>query len=454
MYMQILDHWIADLSSFIWGIPLIVLLVGTHIFLTLRLKFIQSHTLKGIRLSTHIDEDSTGDISQFGALATALAATIGTGNIIGVSTAIALGGPGAVLWTWLAGIFGMATKYSEALLAVKYRTLDENGSHIGGPMYAIENGMGKNWKWLAVIFAAFTILATFGAGCTVQSHAIAEFIQSTFHVPAWITGLIVACITAAVVMGGVKKIASVCEKLVPFMAIFYVVACGIILFINHKFVIDAILLICQSAFTTRAASGGFIGSTMILACRYGIARGIFSNESGLGTAPIAAAAAQTKNPVRQALVSMTGTFWDTVIICAMTGLVIVTSMLHKPDYFIGAGNDALVKLSFNALPAIGQYVLAISLATFAFTTILGWCFYGESAVTYLWGKKYIIVYRIVFLILLFIGSVVSLSLIWNFSDLMNGLMAFPNLIVLLVLNGVIVSETKKYLWENKLHEKM
>lgn len=452
--MQALDNLIAGLSSFVWGIPLIVLLVGTHIFLTFRLKFIQTHTIKGIKLSMHVDEDSAGDITQFGALATALAATIGTGNIIGVSTAIALGGPGAVLWTWLAGIFGMSTKYGEALLAVKYRTSDEQGYHIGGPMYAIENGMGKNWKWLAIVFSTFTVLATFGAGCTVQSHAISEFIRSTFHIPVWITGLVVALITAAVVMGGVKKIASVCEKLVPFMAIFYVIACTAILIINRNFLADAIVLIYQSAFTTRAAAGGFVGSTMILACRYGIARGIFSNESGLGTAPIAAAAAQTRNPVRQALVSMTGTFWDTVIICAMTGLVIVTSMLHKPDYFIGAGNDELVKISFNALPSIGQYMLAIALSTFAFTTILGWCFYGESAVAYLWGRKYIIVYRIVFLIVLFIGSVVSLSLIWNFSDLMNGLMAFPNLVVLLVLNGVIVSETKKYLWENRLDERM
>ncbi len=452
--MKVLEQLVANLNTFVWGVPLIVLLIGTHIFLTFRLKLIQTHTLKGIQLSVHVDEDSAGDISQFGALATALAATIGTGNIIGVSTAIALGGPGAVLWTWLAGIFGMATKYGEALLAVKYRTLDEKGYHIGGPMYAIENGMGKNWKWLAVVFSIFTVLATFGAGCTVQSHAIAEFIHSTFNVPVVATGFCVALLTAAVIMGGVKKISSVCEKLVPFMAVFYVIACISILIINRNFFVDAIVLICQSAFTTRAAAGGFVGSTMILACRYGIARGIFSNESGLGTAPIAAAAAQTKNPVRQALVSMTGTFWDTVIICAMTGLVIVTSMLHKPDNFIGAGDDELVKLAFNALPSIGQYVLAIALAIFAFTTILGWSFYGENAVKYLWGRKYIIVYRIVFIIVLFIGSVVSLSLIWNFSDLMNGLMAFPNLVVLLVLNGVIVSETKKYLWENRLDERM
>lgn len=450
--MEKLDSIIASMSGFIWGPPMIILLIGTHIYLTVRLHGIQRHTIKAIKLSVTPDEGSKGDISQFGALATALAATIGTGNIIGVSTAVALGGPGAVLWTWMAGVLGMATKYSEALLSVKYRVKNKNGNFVGGPMYAIERGIG--WKWLAVIFAGFTILATFGAGCTVQSHAISEFVYSTFHVPAWISGLVVTILAAAVVMGGVKRIASVCEKLVPFMALFYVLACIAIIVINREFLGAAIVLIVKSAFTTRAAAGGFIGSTIISACRYGVARGIFSNESGLGTAPIAAAAAQTKNPVRQALVSMTGTFWDTVVVCAMTGLVIVTSMLHAPGDFVGVGDDGLVKNAFALLPGAGQYILAVALSVFAFTTIMGWCFYGEKAMEYLFGLKSVIVYRIVFLIVLFIGSIASLSIIWNFSDLMNGLMAFPNLVCLLMLSGVIVKETKKYLWDDRMDDRM
>lgn len=452
--MEALDKIIGQLSGFIWGIPLIVLLVGTHIFLTIRTRGIQLHTFRAIKLSVEVDEGSTGDISQFGALATALAATIGTGNIIGVSTAVALGGPGAVFWTWTAGIFGMATKYSEALLSVKYRIKNEKGNYVGGPMYAIERGMGKKWKWLAIVFATFTVFATFGAGCTVQSHAISEFMNSTFHIPAWVSGLVVALLAAAVVMGGVKKISSVCEKLVPLMAAFYILACIAIIIINRAYLGEAIVLIVKSAFTARAAVGGFVGSTILTACRYGVARGIFSNESGLGTAPIAAATAQTKNPVRQALVSMTGTFWDTVVVCLMTGLVIVTSVLHSPDSFAGVGDDGLVKTAFSLLPGIGQYILAIALAVFAFTTILGWCFYGERAMEYLFGLKSIMIYRVVFLIVLFIGSVVSLSLIWNFSDLMNGLMAFPNLVALLALSGVIVKETKKYLWDDNLDERM
>ena len=448
--MEQLGKVIETMSSYVWGLPMLVLLVGTHIYLTIRLRGIQRHTVKAVKLSVTVDEKSKGDITQFGALATALAATIGTGNIIGVSTAVALGGPGAVLWTWLTGIFGMATKYSEALLSVKYRRKNTAGNYVGGPMYVIEKGLHQ--KWLAVVFAVFTVLATFGAGCTVQSHAISGIIESTFHIPTWVSGLVITVLIGTVVMGGVKKISAVCEKLVPFMAAFYVVACLVIIIINHSYFIPAIVLIAKSAFTTRAAAGGFVGSTMIIACRYGVARGLFSNESGLGTAPIAAAAAQTKNPVRQALVSMTGTFWDTVIVCALTGIVIVSSMLHVPDRFVGAGNDQLVQNAFGLLPGIGQYVLAVALAVFAFTTILGWCFYGEKAMEYLFGLKSVMVYRVIFLIILFLGSVVSLAIIWNFSDLMNGLMAFPNLISLLLLSGVVVKETRHYLWEDNLHK--
>lgn len=447
--MQSLTALVSACSNFIWGVPTLVMLFGTHLFLTVRLRLVQRHIPKAIRLSLSPDEGSQGEISQFGALATALAATIGTGNIIGVSTAIALGGPGAVLWCWLTGVFGIATKYGEALLAVKYRTRGKSGAIVGGPMYTIERGLG--WKWLAVIFAAFTVLATFGAGCTVQSHAITDVIHTTFGVAPAISGLVVTAVTAVVILGGVKAIAKVCEKLVPFMSLFYILGCIAILVLNAPYLGQALALIVKSAFGFRQVAGGFAGGAMMAACRYGMARGLFSNESGLGTAPIAAATAQTKNPVRQALVSMTGTFWDTVIVCAMTGIVVVSSMVKQPELYQGASDDAMTRLAFANLPA-GQIVLALALSVFAFTTILGWSYYGERCVEYLFGPKGIPVYRLVFLVVLFIGAVANLDLVWSFADLMNGLMAFPNLISVLLLSGVIVAETRHYLWENRLDE--
>lgn len=447
--MQSLTALVSACSNFIWGVPMLVMLFGTHLFLTVRLRLVQRHIPKAIRLSLSPDEGSQGEISQFGALATALAATIGTGNIIGVSTAIALGGPGAVLWCWLTGVFGIATKYGEALLAVKYRTRGKSGAIVGGPMYTIERGLG--WKWLAVIFAAFTVLATFGAGCTVQSHAITDVIHTTFGVAPAISGLVVTAVTAVVILGGVKAIAKVCEKLVPFMSLFYILGCIAILVLNAPYLGQALALIVKSAFGFRQVAGGFAGGAMMAACRYGMARGLFSNESGLGTAPIAAATAQTKNPVRQALVSMTGTFWDTVIVCAMTGIVVVSSMVKQPALYQGASDDAMTRLAFANLPA-GQIVLALALSVFAFTTILGWSYYGERCVEYLFGPKGIPVYRLVFLVVLFIGAVANLDLVWSFADLMNGLMAFPNLISVLLLSGAIVAETRHYLWENRLDE--
>lgn len=447
--MQSLTALISACSNAIWGVPMLVMLFGTHLFLTARLRLVQRHIPKAIRLSLSPDEGSQGEISQFGALATALAATIGTGNIIGVSTAIALGGPGAVLWCWLTGVFGIATKYGEALLAVKYRTRGKTGAIVGGPMYTIERGLG--WKWLAVIFAAFTVLATFGAGCTVQSHAITDVIHTTFGVAPAVSGLVVTAVTAVVILGGVKAIAKVCEKLVPFMSLFYILGCIAILVLNGPWLGQALVLIVKSAFGFRQIAGGFAGGAMMAACRYGVARGLFSNESGLGTAPIAAATAQTKNPVRQALVSMTGTFWDTVIVCAMTGIVVVSSMVKQPALYQGASDDAMTRLAFSNLPA-GQIVLALALTVFAFTTILGWSYYGERCVEYLFGPKGIPVYRLVFLAVLFVGAVVNLELVWGFADLMNGLMAFPNLVSVLLLSGVIVAETRHYLWENRLDE--
>ena len=447
--MEQLNTFFADLSSMLWGWPMMILLLGTHIFLTVRLRFPQRKIFTAIKLSVTRDPDATGDVSQFGSLATALAATIGTGNIIGVATAVSLGGPGAVLWCWLTGVFGIATKYSEGLLAIKYRIKTADGKMLGGPMYALERGLG--WKWLSVLFAAFTALASFGIGSTVQANAMSVMTFESYGVPQWLTGLVVCSLLAAVVFGGVKIIARVCGLLVPFMALFYVIGCIIILVINGPYLLPAIKLIVHSAFSPEAAGGGFVGSGVMLAARYGIARGLFSNESGLGSAPIVAAAAQTRNPVRQALVSSSGTFWDTVVICAMTGLVIVSSILAYPD--IDYANGAtLTKAAFAKIPYIGTSLLSVGVVTFAFSTAIGWCYYGERAVEYLAGKRTMLAYRIVYLISVFLGSVVGLSLVWNIADCMNAFMAIPNLLSLIFLSGVLVSETRKYLWNNKLDE--
>ena len=445
--METLNNFFETMSGYLWGWPMIILLLGTHIFLTIRLGFPQRKLLTAIRLSISKDKGSTGDVSQFGALATALAATIGTGNIVGVATAVALGGPGAVLWCWLSGVFGIATKYSEGLLAIKYRVKAKDGRMLGGPMYALERGLG--WKWLAVLFALFTALASFGIGNTVQANAISTIAQESYNIPTWLSGGFVCLLTALVLLGGIKSIARVCGALVPFMAFFYVLGCIYILFANGQYVWPAIKLICESAFTAKAAGGGFIGTTVIIAARMGIARGLFSNESGLGSAPIVAAAAQTRNPVRQALVSSTGTFWDTVVICAFTGLVIVSSILAHPDISASDG-AALTKAAFSKIPYIGTPLLSFGLLTFAFTTILGWCYYGERAVEYLKGKRWMLAYRILFVIMVFVGSIISLDIVWNAADCTNALMAIPNLIALLLLSNVIARETKHYLYENRL----
>ncbi|MBP5776266.1 MAG: alanine:cation symporter family protein, partial [Prevotella sp.] len=385
--------------------------------------------------------------SQFGSLATALAATIGTGNIIGVATAIALGGPGAVLWCWLTGVFGISTKYAEGLLAIKYRVKTDSGKMLGGPMYALERGLG--WRWLAILFAIFTALAAFGIGNTVQANAIATVAYESYGISPYLTGIFVCLLTAAVVLGGVRSIARVCSMLVPFMAALYVIGCIYILIINAAYLWPALKLICHAAFSPEAAGGGFVGATVMMAARYGIARGLFSNESGMGSAPIVAAAAQTRNPVRQALVSSSGTFWDTVVICALTGLVIVSSVIAYPDIDFSNG-ATLTKDAFAKIPVIGRPLLAFGLLTFAFSTILGWCYYGERAMEYLKGKKWMVGYRVAYIIAVFLGSVMNLSLVWNLADCMNALMAIPNLISLLFLSGILVHETKKYLWRDRL----
>jgi AGCS family alanine or glycine:cation symporter len=449
--MEVLNHFFENFSSLLWGWPMIILLLGTHLFLTIRLRFPQRYIFKAIKLSVMKDKDATGDVSQFGALATALAATIGTGNIIGVATAIGLGGPGAVLWCWLTGVFGISTKYAEGLLSIKYRVKTEKGKMLGGPMYALERGLG--WKWAAVLFAVFTAVAAFGIGNTVQANAIATLAENTYHISPVITGVVLLILTGMVLLGGVKSISKVCCVLVPFMAIFYVLGCIYILCVNSPYVWPAVKLICTSAFHPQSMGGGMVGATVMMAARYGIARGLFSNESGLGSAPIVAAAAQTRNPVRQALVSSTGTFWDTVIICAMTGLVIVSSIIAYPDIDYTNGAE-LTKVAFGKIPYIGQPLLTFGLLTFAFSTILGWSYYGERAMEYLKGNRWMYAYRIVYIIAVFIGSIANLGIVWNIADCMNALMAIPNLISLLLLNGIIVHETRKYLWRGRLEKDM
>ncbi len=427
--MEVFENILTQISDLLWGYPLIILLFGTHLFLTFRLRFIQRFIGKAIKISLRRDKEGKGDISQFGALTTALAATIGTGNIVGVSTAVAAGGPGAVLWMWLSGVFGIATKYSEALLSVKYRVKMPDGSMAGGPMYVLEHGLKK--KWLAVLFAAFTSVTAFGIGNMVQANSISVLVNESFQIPMWVTGLVLTILTAVVILGGIKSIARVCEGLVPFMAITYVLGCLIILGMNLQGIPDTVSIIFNSAFTGQAAIGGFLGAGMKEAIRFGIARGLFSNESGLGSAPIVAAAAQTKNPVRQALVSSTGTFWDTVVVCAMTGLVVVNS----GEWMKGLSGAALTKQAFGDFHIIGPIVLILGLLTFVFSTILGWSYYGEKAAEYLFGNKVVKPYRYLWVMFVMIGSVLSLNIVWTFADITNALMALPNLVSLIFLSG-------------------
>ncbi|MBD5465175.1 MAG: sodium:alanine symporter family protein [Lachnospiraceae bacterium] len=436
---------VKAVNQVLWGPPMLVLLFGTHLFLTFRTGFIQRKTFKAIRLSVTKDPDSEGDISQFGALTTALASTIGTGNIIGVGTAVALGGPGAVLWCWLTGVFGIATKYAEALIAVKYRVKTKDGRMQGGAMYALERGL--HMKWLAVLFAVFAVLASFGIGSMVQTNAIASVWKTNLDTPGWLVGIACGVLTMAVIFGGVKAIAKVCEKLVPFMALFYVIGCIIILCYNYDFIIPSIQTILMMAFKPGAAAGGLTGSGIMMAARYGIARGLFSNESGMGSAPIVAAAAKTRNSVRQALVSSTGTFWDTVVVCAMTGIVLVSSIMKNPGIDVGNINDGgeLTSLAFAQIPYIGKAILVIGIVSFAFSTILGWAYYGERCAEYLGGRKTLLPYRILYVASVIAAPLITLNLVWDLADTFNALMAIPNLIALLLLSGVIAKETNLYI---------
>jgi AGCS family alanine or glycine:cation symporter len=441
--MNELNDYFATLSGYVWGVPLLILLVGTGALLTFRLRCLQVRMLPHALYETFVRPKSNeqGDISHFQALMVALAATIGTGNIIGVATAISIGGPGALFWMWITAAVGMATKYAEGVLAVKYRIVDENGEMAGGPMYYLERGLGQ--KWLGVMFALFGSIAAFGIGNTVQANAVAGNLKETFNIDPLATGLALALITGVVILGGIRNIGRISAIIVPFMAIVYVAGCLVILFRYANEVPGALLLVCHDAFTGTAATGGFLGAAVMIAIQKGVSRGVFSNESGMGSAPIAAAAAKTNEPCEQALVSMTGTFIDTIIICTMTGLVlIVTGAWHS-----GAEVSVLTKSAFDiGLPGnSGGYIVTFGIVFFAYSTIIGWAYYGEKCIEYLLGVKALLPYRLLFAVLVMVGATIKLELVWNFADVMNGLMAIPNLIGLLGLSGVVVAETNRFL---------
>lgn len=442
--MRMFEDLLVQLSSLVWGPVMLAFLLGVGIFLMIGLKaFPWRYTAKAfILLWRGRESKQEGDISPYQALMTSLSATIGTGNIAGVATAIALGGPGAVFWMWMTALFGMATKYAEAVLAVKYREVDELGQHVGGPMYYIKNGLGEKWSWLAIIFALLGALAAFGIGNMVQANSVADAVESLFHIPVWQTGLLMTVLTAAVILGGLGRIATVAGKLVPTMAVLYIASALFVIITQIEQVPDALLLIVSSAFTETAAVGGFTGVAVWAAIRFGVARGIFSNEAGLGSAPIAHAAAKTNNPVQQGMVAMLGTFIDTLVVCTMTALVIVITGVWSS----GETGAALSTLAFTAaMPGWGGYVVVLGLVVFAFTTILGWSYYGERCAEFLFGVKIIWPYRLLWLIAIPVGAMGKLSVIWLVADVMNGLMAIPNLIALGLLSPVIFKLTSDYL---------
>jgi len=445
--VQKLDAIVGKIGAFAWGPPMLILLVGTGIWLTLALRGLQftklGHALYLALIKRKEETDQPGDITHFQALMTALSATVGTGNIAGVATAIAVGGPGALFWMWITGLVGMATKYAEAVLAVKYRITDENGEMSGGPMYYLAGGL--KLPWLGTIFAIFASVAAFGIGNMVQSNSVADAVEATYHIPHVLTGVILMVCTAAVVLGGIKKIGQVTGFLVPVMIIFYVCGAMYIILANIGSVPEALALIVKQAFNPTSAAGGFAGATVMLAIRMGVARGVFSNESGLGSAPIAAAAAQTKSPISQALVSMTQTFIDTIVVCTMTGLVLILTGFWSD----GRTGAELTTVAFAAGMPGGAHIVTIGIILFAYSTILGWCYYGEKSIEYLFGVKAVFPYRIVFVFFVGVGAMAKLSLVWNISDTLNGLMAIPNLIGLLFLTPVVVAETRKYFLELK-----
>jgi len=441
--MEFLTNLVAEINDIVWGPFMLVLILGTGLFLMIGLKFMPlRHLAYGFRMLWQgRKSDAKGDITPFNALMTSLSATIGTGNIAGVGTAIAIGGPGAIFWMWCTALVGMATKYAEAVLAVKYREVDEEGNHVGGPMYYIKNGLKGHWAWLGTAFAIFGAMAGFGIGNMVQANSVADAMEANLGVPFWLTGMVMAALVFAVLIGGIKRIAQVAGKLVPFMALAYIAGGLIVILFNISEVPAALMLIVKSAFTPTAATGGFAGAAVMVAIQMGVARGIFSNEAGLGSAPIAHAAAQTDDPVRQGTIAMLGTFIDTLIVCTITALVIIIS----GQWSSGASGAELSAAAFGAgLPGFGQWVVTFGLMIFAFTTMLGWSVYGERCVEYLFGVKSIIPFRFLWVLVIPMGAMVKLSFVWLVADTLNALMAIPNLIALLLLSPVVFKLTKAY----------
>lgn len=445
--METIESLVSTINGIVWGPLMLVLILGVGLFLSIGLKLMPVLKISmGFRLllggtKAREGEEDKGEIPPFQALMTALSATVGTGNIAGVATAIFLGGPGALFWMWITALVGMATKFSEAVLAVKYREVDEKGNHVGGPMYYIKNGLGPKWAWLGTAFAIFGAVAAFGIGNTVQANSVADVLQANFNLPVYVTGLIIMALVGLVLIGGIRRIGRVAAALVPFMALSYLLAGLVVLAINAAAIPSAIAMIVEYAFSPVAAQGGFAGAAVWAAIRFGVARGIFSNEAGLGSAPIAHAAAQTKNPVRQGLIAMLGTFIDTLIICSVTGLVIITSGVWTS----GVSGAALTSAAFgHALPTVGNYIVAIALAIFAFTTIIGWSFYGERCAEYLFGVKVIKPYRVLWILAIPLGAMVNLEFIWLLADTLNAMMALPNLIALALLSPVVFKLSKEY----------
>ena len=448
--MDTIQNFVTWLNGIVWGVPMIVLILGTGLYLQIRLRWLPlrkiGYGFRMIAKSRKADDMAEGEITPFAALMTALSATIGTGNIAGVATAIALGGPGAVFWMWMTAFVGMATKYAEVVVAVHYRQKDDQGDHVGGPMYAIKNGLGPRWGWLAAAFALFGGLAGFGIGNMVQANSIAEAMETAFGIPRWSIGLILTVLTGAVVLGGIRRIGAVAEKLVPAMAICYIIAVLFVLAVNFSALPGALMMIITSAFTPTAATGGFIGATVMMGIQRGVARGIFSNEAGLGTAGIAQAAGATRDPVFSGMIGMMGTFIDTIVICTMTALAIMVTGVWTS----GESGAALSAAAFEtAMPGVGEEILALLLAVFAFTTILGWAFYGEKCWEFLFGSKVEMPFRILWTISVFVGTVVSLDFAWLLADTLNALMAIPNLISLLVLTPVVLMLTREYMAKHR-----
>ena len=450
MFVEAIDQLLARTSDWLWSYVLLFGLLGTHLYLTLLLRFPQRYIFTALRYY-FAGRDGEGNISHFGSLMVSLAANVGTGNIVGVATAVATGGPGAVFWCMVTGVLGMSTRYAESLLAIRYRVRNEQGHIVGGPMYAIERGM--RCKWLAVIFAVFTALAAFGIGNVTQANAVAGVLsECPLHIEAWQTGLALAVLVAVVLLFGLKGISHVCTTCVPGMAVIYMAGCAVLIGSNHELVWPAVKLICSSAFQQQAATGGFIGSTIMLAMQTGVRRGLFSNEAGMGSSPIVSAPARTPNAVQQALVSSTGPFWDTVVICSLTGLTLTICLLASPDIASGEGS-MLTYRAFASAGSMCSWLLTISLTTFVISTLLGWSYFGEQALAYLGGGKLILPYRIVWVLVVFLGCVVPKStIVWNFADCANGLMALPNLVCMIALSGVLFSQTRHYLWQKRLDE--